>query len=94
MVTHTFMIVPLLELTSVHVPDLVGALHHKLGTVQLLWSSMPPPALQQAAVVEAGLLGTLGLDCLLETTSGMEGRNHGEIRDHFLRFLLSGIKLI
>ena len=82
------MIGPPLELTSVHVPDPVGALYHKLGAVQLLRPSLPPPALKQAAVVEAGLLGTLGLDCLLKTTSGMEGRNHGEILDHFLRFLL------
>ena len=65
MVTHTSMIVPLLELTSVHVPDPVGALHHKLGTVQLPRPSLPPPALKQAAVVEAGVLGTLGLNCLL-----------------------------
>ena len=91
---HTSVIGPLQELTSVHIPDPVGALHHKLGAVQLPWPSLPPPALEQAAVVEAGLLGTLGLDCLLETTSGMEGRNHGEIWDHSLRFLLSGIKLI
>ena len=73
MVTRTSMIVPLLELTSVHVPDLVGALHHKLGTVQLLWSSMLPPALQQAAVVEAGLFGTLGLDRLALWTTGQVG---------------------
>ena len=91
---HISVICLLLQLTSVHVPDPVGALHHKLGAVQLLRPSLPPPAIKQAAVVEAGLLGTLGLDCLLETTSGMEGRNHGEIWDHFLRFLLSGIELI
>ena len=86
--SHISVICLLLHLTSVHVPDPVGALHHKLGTVQLPRPSLPPPALKQAAVVEAGLLGTLGLDCLLETTSGMEGSNHGEIWDHSLRFLL------
>ena len=81
MVTRTSMIVPLLELTSVHVPDLVGALHHKLGTVQLLWSSMLPPALQQAAVVEAGLFGTLGLDCLALWTTRQVGWS-GEFLDN------------
>ena len=83
------MIGPPLELTSVHIPDPVGALHHKLGAVQLLRPSMPPSALKQAAVVEAGLLGTLGLDCLLETTSGMEGSNLGpffKILDLSLRY--------
>ena len=83
------MICPLLVLTSVHVPDLISALHHKLGAVQLLRPSMPPSALKQAAVVEAGLLGTLGLDCLLETTSGVEGSNLGpflKILDLSLRY--------
>ena len=65
----------LLELTSVHVPDPVGALHHKLGTVQLPRPSLLPPAIKQATVVEACLLGTLGLDSLvLWKTSWMEGK--------------------
>ena len=73
--SHTSGIVLLLELTSVHVPDLVGALHHKLGAVQLPWPSQPYPTLEQAAVVEACLLGTLGLDSLvLWKTSWMEGK--------------------
>ena len=71
----------LLELTSVHVPDPVGALHHKLGTVQLPRPSLLPPALEQATVVEACLLGTLGLDSLALWTTRQVGWS-GEFLDN------------